>query len=153
MLIRPLAPLRVSRIFTLTSWVTLSFLVPDHWFKTFLIGFIFYNLLTPVRKQDEVRSFGFLVLPALFVTKITSRIGVVNLVRELIMSWFLQQSSIPQFTVRTTQETLDMAQFPVSMTGETGSISYNTISMAGERHCIINYSRREGRRDNIFHFT
>ena len=122
MLIRPLAPLRGSRIFTLTSWVTLSFLVPDHWFKTFLIGFIFYNLLTPVRKQDEVRSFGVLILPALFVTKITSRIGVVNLVRELIMSWFLQQSSIPPCTIRMTQDTFSMVQFLVSVTGETDSI-------------------------------
>jgi hypothetical protein len=37
----------LSREITLAS---LSFLIPDHWFITFLIGFIFYDLFSPVRK-------------------------------------------------------------------------------------------------------
>jgi hypothetical protein len=119
-LVRPLSSLRGSRIITLTSWVTsLSFLIPDHRFKTLLIGFVFYNLLTPVRKQDEVRSFGFLVLPAFFMTEVTSRIGVVNLVRELIVCWFLQENSVPQFTTGMIQETFGITQFKICLTGET----------------------------------
>lgn len=96
-LIRPLFSLcgswvpSLSREITLASWITsLSFLIPDHWFITFLIGFIFYNLLSPVRKQNVVSSLGLLILSVLFMTKIAARIRVVNLVREFVISWFLE---------------------------------------------------------------
>jgi hypothetical protein len=73
----------------------LNFLIPDHRFKTFLVGFIFYNLLSPIRKQDVVGSPGFLVLSVLFVTKIAARIRVVNFVREFVISRFLEERSMP----------------------------------------------------------
>jgi hypothetical protein len=86
----------LPRKVTLASWITsLSFLISDHWFVAFLIRFIFYNLLSPVRKQDVVSSLSFLVLSVFFMAKIAARIGVVNFVRKFVISWFLEKKSLP----------------------------------------------------------
>ena len=66
-----------------------NILVADLWPVSLLIGFVFYDLQPTIRQEHTVRTLSMFVLSTFLLAKFASRLGVLDFIGELVVSWFL----------------------------------------------------------------
>jgi hypothetical protein len=66
-----------------------NILVADLWPVSLLIGFVFHDLQPTIRQDHAVRALSIFVLSTFLLAKFAPRLGILDFVGELIVSWFL----------------------------------------------------------------
>jgi hypothetical protein len=64
-------------------------LVADLWPVSLLIGFVFHDLQPTIRQEHAVRALSMFVLSAFLLAKFASRLGILDFVGVLVVSWLL----------------------------------------------------------------
>jgi hypothetical protein len=66
-----------------------NILVADLWPVSLLIGFVFHDLQPTIGQEHAVRALSMFVLSTFLLAKFASRLGILDFIRELVVSWFL----------------------------------------------------------------
>ena len=81
-----------------------NILVADLWSISLLIRFVFHDLQPTIRQEHAVRTLSMFVLSTFLLAKFTPRLGILDFIGELVVSWFLFSRQAQSLLMTTSTE-------------------------------------------------
>ena len=81
-----------------------NILVSNLWPESLLIGFVFHDLQPTIRQEHAVRALSMFVLSTFLLAKFAPRLGILDFVGELVVSWLLFSRQTQPLLIVTSKE-------------------------------------------------